>query len=64
MDRLRSDIPSDDTEKKAKPEAPVSSRRKFLRAAAASSGAALLSAELLPSISQAGTDKVAQRSRR
>src|SRR5580700_8021710 len=60
MDRLSSDIPSDDTEKKAKAEAPVSSRRKFLRAAAASSGAALLYAELVPSISHAGTDKVAQ----
>ena len=60
MDRLSSDIPSDDTEKKAKAEAPVSSRRKFLRAAAASSGVALLSAELVPSLSHAGTDRVAQ----
>jgi pimeloyl-ACP methyl ester carboxylesterase len=60
MDRLSSDIPSDDTENKAKAAAPVSSRRKFMRAAAASSGAALLCAELVPSISHAGTDKVAQ----
>src|SRR6266853_450229 len=36
------------------------SRREFMRAAAASSGAAILSAELVPETARAGTDKVAE----
>src|SRR6266853_5895996 len=37
-----------------------SSRREFMRAAAASSGAAILSAELVPETARAGADKVAE----
>jgi len=60
MDRLNCDIPLNDTEKKPEVAAPLSSRREFLRAAAASSGAAILSAEFVPTTSRASTDKVAE----
>src|SRR4029077_13844284 len=38
----------------------LNSRREFLRAAAASSGAAVLSAEFVPATSRASTDKIAE----
>ena len=60
MDRLSCDIPLNDTEKKAEGAAPLSSRREFLRATAASSGAAILSGEFLPATARASTDKVAE----
>jgi pimeloyl-ACP methyl ester carboxylesterase len=59
MDRLNCDLPLNDPEKKAEAVAPLSSRREFLRAAAASSGAAILSAEFVPATARASTDKVA-----
>jgi len=50
MDNLNSDIPM-----------PLSSRREFLCAAAATtSGAAILSAEFVPETARAGTDKVVE----
>src|SRR6266403_6146001 len=60
MDRLNCDIPLNDTEKKTKVAASLNSRREFLRAAAASSGAAILSAEFIPATARASTDKVAE----
>jgi pimeloyl-ACP methyl ester carboxylesterase len=60
MDRLNCDIPLNDTEKKAEAAPPLSSRREFLRAAAASSGAAILSGEFPPATAHASTDKVAE----
>src|SRR6266851_8874369 len=60
MDNLNSDIPANDTEEKTEVSVPLRSRREFMRAAAASSGAAILSAELVPETARAGTDKVAE----
>ena len=60
MDRLSCDIPLNDTEKKAEGAAPLSSRREFLGAAAATSGAAILPAEFVPETARASTDKVAE----
>jgi pimeloyl-ACP methyl ester carboxylesterase len=59
MDRMNCDIPLNDTETKTEVAAPLGSRREFLRAAAASSGAAILSAEFVPATAHASTDKVA-----
>src|ERR1700736_2054453 len=49
-----------DTEEKTEVSAPLSSRREFLCAAAATSGAAILSAEFRPETARASTDKVAE----
>src|ERR1700736_558984 len=49
-----------DTEEKTEVSVPLSSRREFLCAAAASSGAAILSAEFVPATARASTDKVAE----
>jgi pimeloyl-ACP methyl ester carboxylesterase len=60
MHRLNCDIPLNDAEKKTKVAAPLSSRREFLRAAAASSGAAILSTPFVPATARASIDKVAE----
>src|SRR5258708_36629756 len=60
MDNLNSDIPMNDTEEKTEVSVPLRSRREFMRAAAATSGAAILSAEFVPETARAGTDKVAE----
>src|SRR5258708_25429005 len=60
MDNLNSDIPMNDTEEKTEVSVPLRSRREFMRAAAAHSGAAILSAEFVPETARAGTDKVAE----
>src|SRR6266436_4877590 len=60
MDNLQSDIPVNDTQEKTEISAPLRSRREFLYAAAATSGAAILSAEFRPETARASTDKVAE----
>jgi pimeloyl-ACP methyl ester carboxylesterase len=60
MDNLQSDIPVNDTEEKTAISAPLRSRREFLRAAAATSSAAIVSAEFFPETARASTDKVAE----
>ena len=60
MHRLNCDIPPNNPEKKVEVAAPLSSRREFLRAATASSGAAILSAEFVPATARASTDKAAE----
>jgi len=60
MDNLNNDIPPNDTEVKKKVSVPLSSRREFLCAAAATSGAAILSAEFVPEAVRASTDKVTE----
>jgi len=60
MDNLQSDIPVNDTQEKTEISAPLRSRREFLYAAAATSGAAILSAEFRPEAARASTDKVAE----
>ena len=50
----------DDSENRTVEPAPLSSRREFLRAAAASSAVAILSAESAPETARASTDKVAE----
>src|SRR6266446_4638423 len=60
MDNLQSDMPVNDTQEKKEISVPLRSRRKFLCAAAATSGAAILSAELRPETARASTDKVAE----
>src|SRR6266478_3713493 len=60
MDKLTSDIPLNDTDEKAGASVPLSSRREFLRAAAASGGAAILSAEVVPETALASTEKAAE----
>src|ERR1700722_9002999 len=60
MDNLNSDIPLNDAEEKTNVSARLNSRREFLCAAAATSGAAILSAEFLPETARASTDKVAE----
>jgi pimeloyl-ACP methyl ester carboxylesterase len=60
MDKLNSDIPLTATEQMTETSVPLSSRREFLRATAATSGAAILSAELVPETAHASTGKVAE----
>src|SRR5580700_10678536 len=60
MDKVGCDIPINDTEKRAQIAQTSSSRRDFLRAAAASSAVAILSAESAADTARASTDKVAQ----
>ena len=60
MDNLQSDIPVHDTREKTEVSAQLRSRREFLYAAAATGGAAILSAELVPETARASTDQVAQ----
>ena len=60
MDKLSCDFPLNGTEKRTEVAPTHNSRREFLRAAAASSGAAILSAEFVPTTSRASTDKVAE----
>jgi hypothetical protein len=55
-----SDIPVNDTEEKTEVSVPLRSRREFLCATAATSGAAILSAEVVPETARASTDKVAE----
>ena len=58
MDNLSREFPLNDAEKRTE-EAPIlNSRREFLRAAAVSSGVAILSAEFVPETARASTDKV------
>jgi epoxide hydrolase len=59
LDRLNCDLPLNDSEDQTKVAVPLGSRREFLRAAAASSGAAILSAGFVPANARASTDKVA-----
>src|SRR6266478_4594998 len=54
MDKLSCDL------KRTEVAPTLNSRREFLRAAAASSGAAILSAEFVPATARASTDKVAE----
>jgi epoxide hydrolase len=60
MNNLNSDIPLNDTEEKTEVSVPLRSRREFLGAAAATSGAAILPAEFVPETARASTDKVAE----
>ena len=60
MDNLNSDVPVNDTQEKTEISVPLRSRREFLPAAAATSGAAILSAEFRPETARASTDKVAE----
>jgi pimeloyl-ACP methyl ester carboxylesterase len=60
MDKLSCDIPLNDTEKRTEIPPTLSSRREFLRAAAASSAVAILFAESAPETARASTDKVAE----
>ena len=60
MDRLNCDLTLDDPEDQTKVAAPLSSRRELLRAAAATSGAAILSAAFVPASARASTDKAAE----
>jgi pimeloyl-ACP methyl ester carboxylesterase len=60
MDRLSCYIPLNDTEQTTEVAAPLNSRREFLRAAAASSGAAILSTAFVQATARAGADKVAE----
>jgi hypothetical protein len=60
MDRLNCDLPLNDTEKKTQVPARLSSRRELLRAAAATSGAAILSAGFVPASARASTDQAAE----
>jgi hypothetical protein len=54
MDKLSCDL------KRTEVAPTLNSRREFLRAAAASSGVAILSAEFVPETARASTDKVAE----
>src|SRR5229473_1507797 len=60
MDNLNSDMPVNDTQEKTEISVPLRARREFLCAAAATSGAAILSAEFRPETARASTDKVAE----
>src|SRR4029077_5222651 len=60
MDRLNGDVPLNDTAKKPEIAMPLRSRREFLGAAVASSGAAILSTEVAPVIARASTNNVAE----
>ena len=60
MDRRNCHIPLNDREKKTEIAAPLSSRREFLRAATASSGAGILSAAFVPAPARASTDNAAE----
>ena len=60
MDKLSRDIPLNDTEKRTEVPPTLGSRREFLRAVAASSAVAILSAESVPETASATTDKVAE----
>jgi hypothetical protein len=60
MDNPNSGMPLNDTEEKTEVSALRSSRREFLCAAAATSGAVILSAEFLPETAGASTDKIAE----
>ena len=61
MDRLTCDTPLNDSEEKTGVAAvPLSARREFLRAAAATSGAAMFSAGFFPATARASTDTVSQ----
>jgi pimeloyl-ACP methyl ester carboxylesterase len=60
MDNLQSAIPVNDTQENTALSAPLRSRREFLYAAAATSGATILSAEFRPETALASTDKVAE----
>jgi pimeloyl-ACP methyl ester carboxylesterase len=60
LDNLNRDIPVNDTQEKTEISVPFRSRREFLRGAAASSGAAILSAESVSADASASTDKVAE----
>ena len=64
MDRLTCYIPLNDTEQKTGVAVPVSSRREFLRAAGASSGAAILSTAFVQATARASTNYVAECSPR
>src|SRR5258708_33284349 len=59
MDKLSCDFPLNDTDKRTEVAPTLNSRRAFLRAVAASSGVAILSAEFVPETARASTDKVA-----
>jgi pimeloyl-ACP methyl ester carboxylesterase len=60
MGNLNSDIPVNETEEKTEVSVPLDSRRKFLSAAAASGGVAILSAEFVRETARGSTDKVAE----
>src|SRR6201998_3867759 len=60
MDKLSCDLPLNGTEKRSKGAPTLNSRREFLRAAAASSSLAILSAQFVPEPARASTDKVAE----
>ena len=60
MNNLNSDTPLNDTEEKTEASVPPGSRREFLCAAAATSGAAILSAGFVPETARASTAKVAE----
>ena len=57
MENLNSDIALNDTEGEIEVGVPLNSRRRFLRAAAAASGTAILSAQLALETARASTDK-------
>ena len=58
MDNLSREFPLNDAEKRTEEAPTLNSRREFLRAAAVSSGVAILSAEFVPETARASTDKV------
>jgi pimeloyl-ACP methyl ester carboxylesterase len=60
MNKLSCAIHLNDTEKRTEIAPTLSSRREFLRAAAASSAVAILSAESVPETARASSDKVAE----
>jgi pimeloyl-ACP methyl ester carboxylesterase len=60
MDKLSRDIPLSDTETRTEIAPALSSRREFLRAAAASSAVAILSAEIAPETARASSNKVGE----
>src|SRR4029077_20362051 len=58
--KLSCDLALNDTEKRTEVVPTLNSRREFLRAAAASSGVAILAAEFVPEAARASTDKGAE----
>jgi epoxide hydrolase len=60
MDRQSCDLPLNDREQTTEVAAPLSSRREFLRAAAASSGAAILCTAFVQATARAGPDNAAE----
>ena len=64
MDKLSCDLPLNGKEKGTEGAPTHNSRREFLRAAAASSGVAILSAQFVPDVPDVAQGKAVYRARR